>query len=172
MALTLVRHTTPLVAPGICYGQSDLPLAPSFEGEAQQVINALSSAAHIVTSPLTRCKQLAERLREHFGSEISEDTRLMEMDFGRWEGIAWDDIPRAELDAWAADFWSAKPHGGESVADVKKRCDAALSDAMQMNPSALIVTHAGIIKAAFAKGQTADDYALSIAYGAALNYSG
>lgn len=71
----------------------------------------------------------------------------MEMDFGRWEGVPWDRIPRAELDAWAADFDHARPHGGESVAIFAARVEAALSALRDGTPT-LIVTHGGVMKVA------------------------
>ena len=41
MALILVRHTRPLVADGVCYGVTDLDLAPTFDDEAARVLAAL-----------------------------------------------------------------------------------------------------------------------------------
>ncbi|HBF90413.1 MAG TPA: phosphoglycerate mutase, partial [Hyphomonas atlantica] len=49
-------------------------------------------------------------------------------DFGRWEMQPWGDLPRHELDAWANDFLDARPHGGESVAELTARTRAAISD--------------------------------------------
>ena len=49
------------------------------------------------------------------------------MDFGRWEGLPWSAVPRAELDAWAADLMHARPHGGESVAMLLARTRRALA---------------------------------------------
>ena len=56
------------------------------------------------------------------------DERLREFDFGTWEGVRWDAIPRAELDAWAADFFHARPHGGESVHMLRERVETAIAD--------------------------------------------
>ena len=41
MELILVRHTRPLVAGNVCYGATDLALAPTFEEEAARVVAAL-----------------------------------------------------------------------------------------------------------------------------------
>ena len=145
MALILVRHTTPDVAPGTCYGRSDLPLADNFLAEAAAVrgkLAALNPRGPILTSPLTRCLRLAALL----GSAQIHDA-FIEMDFGRWEGQPWDAIPRTELDAWAADFLAACPHGGESVAQLRDRVAAGLA---QLDPGTVVVTHAGVIKAAAA----------------------
>ncbi len=146
MGLTLLRHTTPAVAPGTCYGRTDLALAESFEAEAEAVLSALPAIRHLVTSPLSRCRRLAERIGAARGLDVEVAALWTEMDFGRWEGMAWDAIPRAELDAWAADFLHARPHGGESVAELRDRVAAALAAAP--GDGTLVVTHAGTIKAA------------------------
>lgn len=69
------------------------------------------------------------------------------MDFGRWELRPWSEIARAEVDAWAADFEHARPHGGESVAELRDRVAAALRDAAPGQGPALWVTHGGVIRA-------------------------
>ena len=128
MHVTLVRHTRPLVSDGVCYGMTDLDLAATFEEEAARVVETLPPAQRLVTSPLYRCRRLAERIGAAQGLTPAIDERLREMDFGAWEGIAWDDIPRAELDAWAADFLHARPHGGENVYMLRERAWAAIED--------------------------------------------
>ena len=40
---------------------------------------------------------------------------LAEMDFGDWDGRAWQHIAQAEVDAWCADFLQHAPGGGESL---------------------------------------------------------
>ncbi|MEM7768809.1 MAG: alpha-ribazole phosphatase family protein, partial [Pseudomonadota bacterium] len=140
MALILVRHTTPAVALGICYGQTDLDVRESFPEEAQAVSDALPKFDRIVTSPLQRCRKLADAMAKASGFPVEQDPRLIEMDFGSWEGTPWSDIPRAELDAWAADFLNARPHGGESVAVLRARTMEALSDWRDRGSEPLIVT--------------------------------
>ncbi|MEM9987884.1 MAG: alpha-ribazole phosphatase family protein [Pseudomonadota bacterium] len=166
MALILLRHTAPKVEPGICYGQTDLDVTINFKREAMRALNSLPTVAHIITSPLRRCRILADFISQHLSLPVKEDPRFMEMDFGRWEGQAWSDIPRVEIDAWADDFFHARPHGGESVAQLKARTDAALADYHQSNAPTLIVTHAGVIRAAFAKGETAENFDTKIEFGA------
>lgn len=137
-----MRHTTPDVEKGICYGRTDLALAGSFEAEAQAVADRLSGMMRdlpILSSPLSRCRRLAA----HLGPHDVQDA-FTEMDFGRWEGVSWDAIPRHELDAWAADFMGARPHGGESVAQLRDRVAAGLA---RLPQDCVIVTHAGVIKA-------------------------
>lgn len=161
----LVRHTRPDVPPGVCYGRSDLDVAASFPDDAAAVLAALPPVKQIVTSPLRRCAKLAEHLGDALRLSVVEDPRVQEMDFGAWEGQAWSSIARHELDAWALDFFHARPHGGESVAMLCDRTRPALSEWSASGEDTLIVTHAGVIKAALATGQTADDFAAQIDFG-------
>ena len=79
--LTFIRHTSVDVPPGVCYGQTDVPLAPSFPEEALIVKDGLAGIHfdEIYCSPLSRCVRLAE----YCGFTTPKfDKRLMEMNFG------------------------------------------------------------------------------------------
>ena len=147
MRLILVRHTRPLVSEDVCYGVTDLEPASTFEADATRVVDALPRAERLVTSPLRRCRRLAERIGAAQSLVPEVDARLREMDFGAWEGVPWAAIPRFELDAWAADFLHARPHGGESVHGLYERCRAAAAEYRETGLSHIAVTHAGVIKA-------------------------
>ncbi|RTL32703.1 MAG: phosphoglycerate mutase, partial [Rhodocyclaceae bacterium] len=96
MELYLIRHPRPAVAPGICYGQTDLGLAESAADVAARLRPLLPADFALYASPLTRARLLAEAL----GTPRLEP-RLKEIHFGEWEGRSYDDIGRAALDAWA-----------------------------------------------------------------------
>lgn len=161
----ILRHTRPAAAAGLCYGRADLPLAPGWEAEAEAILATLPTIAAVATSPLARCRRLAERVAAARGLPLVADHRLREMDFGAWENRAWDAIPRSEIDAWAADFRHARPHGGESVAMLEARVAAALAEA---GPSALWVSHAGVARAAAALTGHPDGWDLRLGYGAVV----
>ncbi|MEM9050041.1 MAG: alpha-ribazole phosphatase [Pseudomonadota bacterium] len=165
MALILLRHTRPAIAAGICYGRSDLDLAPGFKADADRLALSLPPVSRIVTSPLRRCARLAEHIGAARGLPVDPEPRLSEMDFGAWEGVAWDAIPRAELDAWAADFLHARPHGGETVAMLLARVAAALSALADAGGDTLIVAHAGVIKAALVAHGDKDGWEARPAFG-------
>ncbi len=165
MALIMLRHTRPDIDEGVCYGHSDIDVAASFENESEAVLSKLPTISFIVSSPLRRCRKLADKIAANHGYSVQIDPRLTEMNFGRWEGVAWDSIPRAELDAWAADFYFARPHGGESVSHLKTRVDAAISELRRDHENGLVVTHAGVIRAARANGTAPDQYQTKIAFG-------
>ena len=165
MELILVRHTRPLVEDNVCYGATDLDLAATFEDEAARVVERLPLVDRLVTSPLGRCRRLAERIGAARGLVPVIDARLREMDFGAWEGVPWNAIAREELDAWAADFLGARPHGGESVRMLYERARAAIADYRQTGRSHVIVTHAGVIKAVRAEDRYPDAWRSNVEFG-------
>lgn len=146
MKLHLVRHPQPDVAPGLCYGASDVAVAEAelARVHAQLRARGLPGRLPVYSSPLQRCAHLAQRLQPR---SLAFDARLAEMNFGGWEMRAWDDIPRAEVDAWTADLLHYRPGGAECVLDVARRVAAFLDDLRQSGTSeALLVCHAGTIR--------------------------
>ena len=169
MALTLLRHVRPEAAEGLCYGARDLPPGAGLAATAEALAARLLCPDRIVTSPLARCARLAERLAARLDVPVAPDPDWREIDFGRWEGQAWQAIPRAELDAWAADFLDARPHGGESVAMLLARVRRALARCRATPGHTLAVTHAGPIRAALvATGGDPADWRRAIGFGEPL----
>ena len=173
MPLTLLRHTTPNRHQGLCYGRLDLDLADTFAAEAQRALAALGKVTAIHSSPLSRCMRLAEFIAEKHELSVLAEPRLIEMDFGRWEGLLWSHLPREELDAWAEDFMHARPHGGESVAMLRERVLSVLDEISKDRSfdAALCVTHSGVIKAAMARGDQSTDFDLTVAFGGSVAWS-
>jgi alpha-ribazole phosphatase len=150
--LYLIRHTTPHIAPGVCYGQLDIGVADSFVEEANGVLRWLPPVELIITSPLQRTRQLAEHLAQARHCELHSDARLMEKHFGAWEGKAWDDIARSEIDAWAADISGHAPPGGESAQQLMRRVQTCLRDVTQLpQQNIALVAHGGSIRALLAQ---------------------
>ncbi|MES2945638.1 MAG: histidine phosphatase family protein [Pseudomonadota bacterium] len=150
MSLWLVRHAQPLIAPGICYGQLDMAAdVQATQVCAQTLAEIIPSGTRISCSPLQRCRQLAQALlalRPDLACQT--DARLQEMHFGHWEGRAWANIARAELDAWTelfADY--AAGQTGESVGRFMARVASAF-DELPQDRHTLWITHAGVIRAA------------------------
>ena len=149
--LYLIRHTEPDIAPGTCYGQLDIGLADSFEEEANRVLGWLPPIELILASPLQRAHRLAEHLAQTQHCELRIDARLMEKHFGAWEGKAWGEIARGEIDAWAADIMGYAPPGGESAQQVMQRVQSLLRDVVQLpQRNIALVAHGGSIRAMLA----------------------
>jgi alpha-ribazole phosphatase len=149
MKLFLIRHTAVAGTDGLCYGRTDVPLAAGFAAEAAAVRAALPPPPWtLYASPALRCRLLAET----FDVPVIVDPRLAEVDFGDWDGRAWDDLPRAALDGWCDDFVHARPPGGEAFTDLITRAEAFVADIARRHAGGTVVavTHAGIIRALLA----------------------
>ncbi len=152
MELYLIRHTRVGVAPGICYGQTDVALADTFEAECEDVRKKLPQpqALRVYSSPLARCRRLAELLGNQ---KIRFDARLLELNFGDWEMQKWDDIGLGSLNAWSEDAAFTRCPNGESFLDQYHRAVAFWDDLMAAQDDdlpILIITHGGVIRALIA----------------------
>ena len=124
LTVWLIRHPAPAIAPGVCYGQLDVELAEAAADVATRLWAELPALDAVFSSPLTRCRQLAGLLH----AAPCFDARLQEINFGDWEGRRWDDIDRADLDAWAADVFGFAPPGGESARAMAARVVSFAAD--------------------------------------------
>ena len=153
MDIYLVRHTQTDTLKGLCYGRSDVALAASFAEDIQQLRQKLPEIrpdTPVFSSPSTRCMQLAES----FSAAITTDARLLELDFGDWEGSRFDEVDFAVLQQWTDNFVHTAPPNGESFNDLYQRAGSFWQDVVHgMHPQSeqiLIITHAGVIRALLA----------------------
>jgi len=151
--LWLVRHAAPCIPPGTCYGARDVPADPvATQAAAARLAVALPQQARVVFSTLQRCEQLAHELQAlRPDLTPNPDARLREMDFGTWEGRAWDAIPQSDIDTWAHAFATHAPGGGESLATVLERVASALQAAVRSHTEHAVtdvvwITHAGVAR--------------------------
>lgn len=165
-----MRHTRPVLSKAYCYGKSDIAVADTFESDADDAMANLPTFDRIVSSPLIRTRRLADRIAQARKLDVTIDERIREMDFGRWEARLWSDIPRHELDAWAADFMDASPHGGEHVRAFQARCRTAVQEWAERDGDTLMVCHAGVVRAVFANGDRSEDFSKSLDYGQTLRW--
>ena len=155
MRLHLIRHTAPDVPAGLCYGQSDVPLASTFAEEVVDVQRRLGALlegrapSRIYSSPLSRCTQLAEACG--YATPLL-DERLMELNFGAWELRRFDEITDPQLQCWYDDYLYEAPTGGESfyqqtqrVADFLDELRAELTNENSPEGEVLIFTHGGVL---------------------------
>jgi probable phosphoglycerate mutase len=148
----LIRHgSTAWNEQGRMQGRADLPLSP--EGRAQVLRWRLPEAwadARWLCSPLRRAAETAALLTDR---PITIELRLIEMDWGAWEGRTLAEL-RAEAPAAMAanearglDF---RPPGGESPREVRTRLECLFADLATTDRAALVVcvSHKGVIRAA------------------------
>ena len=149
MKLWLVRHAQTDAAPGICYGVTDVGVpADATLALAQRIAPLIPAGSTLSCSPLRRCAELAQAI-EVLRPELllRADTRLAEMDFGAWEGCAWESIARTEFDGWIGNFADGRPGGtGESTRHLMQRVQDAFDEWQLSGRDALWVTHAGVMR--------------------------
>lgn len=169
MQLILVRHPPPAIAEGVCYGRLDPPLRADAAGTVRTIVAALAGRhlARIWTSPAQRCRILAEAAGAATGAPLRFEPRLLELDFGAWEGLKWDDVPRAALDAWAADPEGFAPPGGESGAALLHRVGAVHAALREAAEDCAVIAHGGPLKllSALLRGEIPDLLARAPALG-------
>jgi alpha-ribazole phosphatase len=143
MRIYLVRHPEPAVAAGTCYGQTDLELAEDVAISAAGVRKLLPADAAYFSSPLRRCRELANALH---ALPVFDD-RLKEIHFGDWEMQAWDSIDRVAMDTWAAAPLDHAPPHGESVAALYQRVAGFIRESRAAHADSFVLfTHAGVMK--------------------------
>ena len=154
MKVLLIRHTRVDVPPGTCYGQTDVPLTPTFEEEATDVrlrLTAYGAFTHVFTSPLSRARRLAAFCG--YPDAIC-DPRLMEMNMGEWEMQRYEEIDDPALQLWYDDYLHLPATGGESFDDVRARVGDFLDELRHLEktdvstPRVAIFTHGGVAVAA------------------------
>ena len=113
-------------------------------------------SARWVTSPLRRCRETTAilRHRHRFAGTIGVEARLIEMNFGEWEGRTLGELrstlgsAMAELEGRGLDF---RAPGGESPREVQSRLTPWLDEiADNGGDDVLAITHKGVIRALYA----------------------
>lgn len=154
MEVYLVRHTETVCEKGICYGQSDVGIRDPFDNVFESILKQLPQDAVLYSSPLQRCVILAKHIQEKIQvASITEDSRLMEMNFGDWELKSWDDIPQEVLNPWMTDFVNVRVPNGESFIDLNERVMDFLQNEVSKTTDKplIIVSHAGVIRSILCK---------------------
>ena len=145
--LWLWRHPRADGATGRCIGRTDLRVDPRRSKRLAHRVRATTRRhglpRQVFTSPLTRCRAMGAWLAR-WGWTHVVDERLLELDFGQWDGQAWSMICEAEVTAWSSDLLHYGPGGGEPLSQLLDRVQAFCRDAP---PHAIVITHAGWMQA-------------------------
>lgn len=151
----------------MCYGGTDMRIPASRQRELLgRLLVRLTAGLPVFSSPMRRCADLATALAAAWRSPPpTMDGRLREMAFGSWEMRRWEDIPRAEVDAWSADLLDYRPGGGDSLREVAVRVVSFCEEMRHRKGEAAVVCHAGTIRllAHWRPGRAAADIALDAA---------
>ena len=150
MEIYLIRHTKVNCENNVCYGQSDLDLADSYQDELNALRQKLNwnnnENVAFFSSPLKRCKILAKNLAYQ---PVTIDNRIMEINFGEWELKKWDEINSAHYNRWCTDFVYTACPSGESFLDLYTRSKNFFEEIISYQNNfdmIAIITHAGVIK--------------------------
>jgi alpha-ribazole phosphatase/probable phosphoglycerate mutase len=149
LRIYLLRHgQTAWNADGNRYcGRTDIPLTEKGIAQAEMVKEQLKNIVFkvVYSSPLERAFKTAQIAAG--GNKVIKDERLIEADFGNWEGKT-----RAEFiqeneslwNNWVQDATNTKAGGnGESASDVVERVNSFFDDLLQQheNSDILVVAH-------------------------------
>jgi broad specificity phosphatase PhoE len=152
--LLLLRHgQTELSVQRRYSGHGDPELTPLGHAQAAGAAARLARVpqiAAVLTSPLRRARQTAEVVAAATGAPLAVRPRLIETDFGKWEGLTFAEARARDPQIHGEWLGSEEvaPPGGESFAAVGRRVAAELADLLQEYPGAtlVLVSHVTPIK--------------------------
>jgi broad specificity phosphatase PhoE len=158
--LILVRHgQSGANAAGLLVGRSDPALTEL--GVRQAVLTGRYLADErsarpdqplsMVSSPLGRALGTAKLIAGELGwtEPIAVDDRLIELDYGAFDGLRLGDVGRGDWAAWRADP-SWRPPGGETLVELQERVEAWCEEVAEQatDGDVVAVTHVSPVKAA------------------------
>ncbi|MDO4555471.1 MAG: alpha-ribazole phosphatase [Lachnospiraceae bacterium] len=146
MELYLVRHGETLWnRERKYYGHSDIGLTQDGIAQAQEIGRFTQKTVFdkVIVSPLLRAKETAKELTNQ---DYITDERLMEQNFGLFEGHTYEELKKEypkELDDWNSNFTNYCIPEGESFSMVRERADSFLEDLKKESGKILLVAHKG-----------------------------
>lgn len=154
MKIYLIRHgQTDWNIQGRIQGSHDIPLNEAGQRQAEQVAKGMDSrrVSRIFSSTLTRAAETAEKIGSRQKAEICSMPQLIEVEFGKWEGMTWEEIMEAypkEYRLWALNPDEVAPPGGETQDQVISRCGQAIKEILRITggrEDVAIVSHGATI---------------------------
>jgi len=156
--LNFVRHgQTELNRGGRLQGRLDAPLSPLGTAQAAALGRgfALLPVTRVLSSPLQRALDTAQEIARAHGLAVDVDERLIELDYGAWDGLALADVSPDDWARWRSDPEFAPP-GGERLSDVAARVTSFCTDVLS-DDLVVAVSHVSPIKAAVCGALRVDD---------------
>ncbi len=143
----IIRHgQTELNHRKVLQGRSDYPLNEKGIAQAMEAAKRLKAVRfdRVYSSPLTRAVETARIVAPD--CEVRTDDRLIEMDYGPYEGLDLTSMP-PEVITFFQDFvHNPAPNGMEPLSSVVKRTGRFLEEFCRTKESILISTHAIALK--------------------------
>ena len=159
--ISFVRHgETAHNRDGRLQGRADLELSARGIDQVARLAKRFpaGSLTAVFTSPLRRARQTADAIAACCGAPVEVDERLIELDYGDWDGRALAEIPADAWSVWRADPNFAPP-GGESLVAVTARVAGFCGDRLGGEGAIAAVSHVSPIKAAVAWALAVDERA-------------
>ena len=103
----------------------------------------------VITSPLKRARQTASVIAKACACELVEDDRLIELDYGDWDGVPLAEVPPTFWQSWRSDI-EFTPPGGESLGSVARRVHEVMKEYADSELPPVVVSHVAPIKPAVA----------------------
>lgn len=146
---------------GVWMGRSDGPLSEAGEASLDALGKRLSDWEFdaVISSSLSR----ARRTAESFADDVEIDDDFIELDLGKWEGMAFRDVEEKHGEELQEAFRGRiLPMGGtgESIEQMGRRAIGAvdrLFERMGENETVAVVTHGGFMQAVLARHMTRSD---------------
>jgi probable phosphoglycerate mutase len=162
MTIAFVRHgQTAANRAGLLQGRVDPPLTELGRRQGARLAEALAGErpARVFTSPLRRARETAELVARLAGAGIEVDERLVELDYGEWDGRPIGDVSAEDWASWRRDPGFAPP-GGESLRQVAARVGEFCTARLPRDDGIVVaVSHVSPIKAAVTWAIGADESA-------------
>jgi probable phosphoglycerate mutase len=161
-------------------GLLDIPLSETGRAEAWDAARSLvgSGVSTVYTSPLGRARQVAHAIAAATNLRtVNELPELVNLDYGRWEGLTREECADADPAAWAlyaGDPELASCPDGESLASAADRILAALRTIADAHPGETVaaVSHGVMLRLAVLRVAEAsdEDWQFALPTGAALTF--
>lgn len=133
------------------HGSSDVLLSEHGWSQMQAAVENEGIWNRIISSPLSRCADFSQVLKQHLAIPLQFDKRIKEIHFGAWEGKTAEEILADDNDALTR-FWQDPtqytPVGGESLADFESRILSFWQEIVKtyQGENILLVAHGGVIR--------------------------
>lgn len=135
-------------------GRRDVALSAKGALQAERGAEAIVAwrPDRIVSSPLSRCRAIADRAASVLGLDVVVDERLIEIDFGSVEGLTRRDLAERGLAfPWQIEGGISRPApGAESFEHLIARARDFVSDAATWEGKSACITHGGLSRALLA----------------------
>ena len=138
MKLYLIRHgQTDWNIQGKIQGSHGIPLNDTGRAQAKLVAEGMDSrpVTKIFSSTLMRAVETARMIGDRQQVETYLVPGLIEVEFGKWEGMTWDEIKEqypAEYERWSINPVDVAPPGGETQMEAMERVAGAIEAVMEM----------------------------------------